>query len=309
MRIEEGLEFILEHFDDRFPRTISTSKTQNRQILIHSKDEALENFRRSELQDCRISAFGSIEQEQCRPNLIFVDLDNREALPETLSLFHKTIGGIPTVLDTGNGYAIIQPIRMEPWKNITHKNKSDEEISKRFLQWAERYLTNYKCDSGNHPTLRSCMIRIPGSFNTKTGKRKVKIVSEWDKRRADVCNLPFLDYLNKAIKKEESLRQGRNYNIKEIPYIENLLKSKTSEGRKRIFAQILCPYLINVKKYSVTKAEKIISDYFDGHIPVSLIQYKLREVLKKNILPYNLAKMRENDAELFNLIKDRGCLG
>lgn len=165
--IKYGLDYILEHFESSFPRTISTLETQNRQVQVYSKHEALEFFIKSNLVDCRISAFGIEEINQEKPNLIFVDLDNKTVLDEVLALFHKEINSIPLVLNTGNGYAIIQPIQITSFTNCTIKQKRIFDVSKKFLQFAERYLTNSKCDTGNHPSLKSCMIRVPYSYNKK----------------------------------------------------------------------------------------------------------------------------------------------
>ena len=115
MNIESGLDYILGHFEDDFPRKISTFRTKNAQILVNSKKEALQHFSRSDFKDCRISAFSEVEKTIQKPNLIFVDLDDRSALPESLALFYKKIKAIPTVINTGNGYAIIQPIQTNPW--------------------------------------------------------------------------------------------------------------------------------------------------------------------------------------------------
>ena len=51
----QGLEFILSHFTEPlFPRTISTKTTQDRQIVVNSKAEALVRFNRANGLDCRI---------------------------------------------------------------------------------------------------------------------------------------------------------------------------------------------------------------------------------------------------------------
>ncbi len=118
MNVEFGLNYILEHFESQFPRTISTLGTEHKQIEVYSKQEALRYFAESNFVDCRISAFGKYEIEHEKPNLIFVDLDDKLALDEVLALFHKTINGIPLVLHTGNGYAIIQPITIEPLQKV-----------------------------------------------------------------------------------------------------------------------------------------------------------------------------------------------
>lgn len=309
MNVEYGLEYLLNHFESKFPRTISTLETENRQVTVFSKQEALDYFVKSNGVDCRVSGFGIDEITNEKPNLIFVDLDDKSALNETLALFHKEINGIPLVLDTGNGYAIIQPIQIISFINSTIKQKRIFDASKKFLLFAERYLTNSKCDAGNHPSLKSCMIRIPYSYNKKLllqGKlreeSKVLIHSEWNGIRPHVNNLPFLKYLKKLEQLQK--RQNRNFTNKtEINYIENILKNRITQGKKRIFALVLCPYLINVKKLTLEQSEKIIIDYFGNSIPKQAILYKLKEVYQKGILPYSLKNMQYNDPELYGIIK------
>ncbi len=128
--IEYGLDYLLNHFESKFPRTVSTLATENKQVQVYSKAEALEFFVKSNLIDCRLSAFGLEEINQEKPNLIFVDLDDKTALNETLALFHKEINGIPLVLDTGNGYAVIQPIDIISFTNTTLHQKQIFDILK-----------------------------------------------------------------------------------------------------------------------------------------------------------------------------------
>ena len=314
--IQYGLDYLLNHFESGFPRTISTLQTENKQVTVYSKEEALEFFVKSNLIDCRISAFGLDEIHNEKPNLIFVDLDDRTALNETLALFYKQINGIPLVLDTGNGYAVIQPIQIISFVNATINKKRVFDNAKKFLQFTARYLTNSKCDSANHPSLKSCMIRVPHSYNKKSllkGKPReesqVKIYSEWNGIRPNIQNLPFLTHLQK-IDKQQKQRQNKNYsNNDEIVYIEKLLQTKIIDGKKRIFALILCPYLVNVKKLTLEECEKILTEYFDdGTISKSMITYKLKEVYKKGILPYSLKNMKNTDGELYEIISNSGVL-
>ena len=313
--IEIGLDEVLRCFDVPFPRKISTLQTENKQVLIYSRSEALEYFKKANYIDCRISAFGIDEINQERPNLIFVDLDDKTALHETLALFHKEINGIPLVIGTGNGYAIIQPINIISLSNITLNNKKILDVPKKFLLFAERYLTNSKCDIGNHPSLVSCLIRIPYSYNKKCllqGKSKeeskVFIHSEWNGKRAKVNNLPFIRHLEKL---EKQLQQNSNRKFKNtgnIIYIEKLLQNKINDGKKRICALVLCPYLVNVKKLSLEESEKILIKYFDGEISKSTISYQLKTSYKKGIFPYSLKNMKINDSELYQIILDSGVI-
>lgn len=303
MNIEEGLDFILEHFEEpKFPRTISTKATGNKQVVVYSRKEVLRYFKGANYEDCRISAFSLHEIEQVIPNLIFIDLDNVDALDETLFIFGKDLRAKPLVISTGNGFAVIQPIKMESWKNVSHYGKVGEELAKLFLQFASRYLSNNKCDSGNHPSLKSCLIRVPASINSKNGKQ-VEIQTFWDGNRADVHSFRFKEFVDDLVKAEERLKsKARDFTSQEITYIERLLQRKLTNGRKRACYLILLPYLLNVKKLPLHNVMLGLYNYFDGYITKQVIEYEAKRVLKKGILPYSLAKMKENDSELYDLV-------
>ena len=316
--VEFGLDYILNHFESGFPRTISTLETENKQVEVYSRQEALSYFAKSNFVDCRISAFGRYEIEHEKPNLIFVDLDDKTALHETLALFHKEIDGIPSVLNTGNGYAIIQPITIKPLQKVTLDKKEIPDVAKKFLLFAERFLTNCKCDMGNHPSLRSCMIRVPYSYNKKCllqGKSRqesqVTVHSEWNGERPTVKQLPFEKYLREQELKLRYNSNNHNYkNNGKIKYIEKLLQVKVpSECKQRIFGLIICPYLVNIRKLSFEECEKIIIDYFDGYISRQLIQYKIRRDKNTQFLPYSLKNMRENDPELHHIVSGLSKMG
>ncbi|MDQ3968168.1 MAG: hypothetical protein M3275_07215, partial [Thermoproteota archaeon] len=53
-----------------------------------------------------------------------------------------------------------------------------------FLWFSEDYLTNGKGDTGHHPSVRSSMVRVPGSYNSKYAdqedKGEVKLLQRWD---------------------------------------------------------------------------------------------------------------------------------
>ncbi|MGI0056549.1 MAG: DNA primase noncatalytic subunit PriX [Nitrosarchaeum sp.] len=308
MEVREGLDFLLNHFSSKFPRTISTAKTGNRQVWVYSKEEVLEHFTEADYVDCRVSAFGKYEIDNEIPNLIFADVDNLGALDEVRALFYKEIGGIPTILFSGNGYNVIQPIHMISLNDSRHNNKQIDRVDKKLLLFAERHLTNNKCDLGNHPSTRSCQIRVPGSYNSKVLKKddyenaKVRIIQEWDGNRADVRSLPFKKYLDKVEKQNRFKIKNFTKNSSTIQYIENLLKNKITDGRKRIFALVLCPYLINIKKLSINETSKVIIDYFNGYITQDMIEYEVKQVSKKGVLPYSLSNMKENDPELYSIV-------
>lgn len=317
MNVKDGIEYLLSHFTHPyFPRRIQTKKTVG-QITVNGVEETMQFFEDSQCIDCRINAFSEKDIEEQSPTLIFVDLDNRKALPEVLSLFHKTIDGIPSVLDTGNGYAIVQPIQMKPMKNMTYHDKVIEAPAKKFLQFAERYLSNSKCDAGNHPSLKSCLVRVPGTFNSKClAKTKdhktsqVSIVSEWNGVRSNVQRLPFKKHVDRLEKIEQKMLQRRQmyYQSNTVPYIEKLLsvlkqpKYKIYDFRERMFSLIICPYLVNIKKQSFEEIEKITLQCFGNHLSKQKIRYKMNSVLQSGVLPYRLSRIKEEDTELYDVI-------
>lgn len=86
----------------------------------------------------------------------------------------------PTVLWTGNGYHVYLPIQSlpldayEPFSRENYPNLfsmnggyTRYSVSELFLEYAEYFITNGKADTNHRPTFKSCLIRIPDTFNSK----------------------------------------------------------------------------------------------------------------------------------------------
>ena len=57
--VQDGLDFILNHFQTPlFPRKIMTKKL-GYQVEVFNKEQALEHFKSSNYEDCRINAYPS----------------------------------------------------------------------------------------------------------------------------------------------------------------------------------------------------------------------------------------------------------
>jgi hypothetical protein len=118
------IDFLLQHFPEPvFSRTVSTYKSEGKQFEVFSKEEVLKAYEDSNFIDCRINAFPSYTDykgiQRYPPNFIFADLDSstfdskdslERTLSTTLGIIRSKINGTPTVLWTGNGYHIYQPI-------------------------------------------------------------------------------------------------------------------------------------------------------------------------------------------------------
>ena len=96
------------------------------------------------------------------------------------------------MLWTGNGYHIYQPVSgfiLEEYETFYEFTKYlDKDLTSMFIQFAEEYLTDYSADRLHNPTVKSCLLRIPGSLNSKCIPYKdqdaeVKIVQRWDGKR------------------------------------------------------------------------------------------------------------------------------
>ncbi len=167
--IEIGLDFILSHLEEPtiFPRTIMTKKL-GYQKIVYSKEGALEHFIESDFIDCRINAFPSLKEGSTwPPNLLFIDFDLEDfksekslwlVLDKTLKNIKEKLGNDddvqPTVLFTGGGYHIYQPVYCPTaLENITEFQKF-ENPSQEFLRFAKDNLSNGKAGKKNNPSFR-----------------------------------------------------------------------------------------------------------------------------------------------------------
>ncbi|MFL6364896.1 MAG: hypothetical protein ACJ719_06790 [Nitrososphaeraceae archaeon] len=127
-----------------------------------------------------------------------------------------------------------------------------DQPSQIFLKFAAQFLSNHKSDTNNNPAFKSCLLRIPGSYNSKYTEQ-VKIIQRWDRHRPKANSLYYDFYFYLADRKLKEFNMQRNqtasYQGNTIPWIEKLLQTPIDDYRKNAVNLILAPYLINVKKY------------------------------------------------------------
>ena len=340
--VEQGLDFILSHFKEPlWPRTISTKNSKGGQIPISSKKEALDLYKQSNWTDCKMSAYkhwkSSIVSKFAEiknaiaPDFIMCDLDkcnfrNERVLKLALSTVLRNIKckilGYPTVLWSGNGYHIYQPIDVPIiLENIAEFNDT-EEPSKEFLRFGERYLTNNKSDKfhNNTVSLNNCMTRIPGSINSKNNEQ-VRIIKKWDGLRPNIKLMigSFYAYIvDQRMKRESELRKIREYgfvdndNPHTIEWVERLLQTPMEEHRKFAVWMILPQYLVNVRKISPEISHLEIDKWLQKCDRVrSLdnvgIKQKLKEgfvAAEKGFGPIGKEKIKIWKPELYNQLFD-----
>ena len=103
---------------------ISTKTTDNKQILVYSKEEALARYRQANFVDCRINAYPDYTEykgiNRQSPNFIFAELDRstfktdralKLAYNKTVENFSNMLGSSPTIIKSGSGgFHFYQPI-------------------------------------------------------------------------------------------------------------------------------------------------------------------------------------------------------
>jgi len=332
-KISDQIDFVLNHFERIFPRTISTYKSQGKQFEVFSNEEMIKAYEESDLFDCRVNAYPSYTEykgiQRYPPNFIFADLDlstfrNLEALERALQtalrIIRIKINGTPTVLWTGNGYHIYQPIDAVILEQFTQFEEF-ENPSLKFIRFAEFSLTGGKSDPSHNPSFKSCMIRIPGSYNSKCSpeKNEIKVYQKWDGYRPPISLLlgSFHAYLvdqkikEMKLKKRIEKRYGNaGYHNNSISWIETLLQTPIEDYRKNAIGLILAPYLINIKKLSYDDAFQLISVWLEKCNKLRTlspnfsyrIRYSLNTAMRKQQLPIKLSTLEKKNKELHTLL-------
>ena len=58
-----------------------------------------------------------------------------------------------------------------------------KDLTSKFMQFAEDFLTNKRGDPQHRPSINSCLVRIPGTINLKC-VHMVRIMQRWDGGRS-----------------------------------------------------------------------------------------------------------------------------
>ena len=338
--IEIGLDFILSHLEEPtiFPRTIMTKKL-GYQKIVYSKERALEHFIESDFIDCRINAFPSLKEGATWiPDLLFIDLDLTNFKTEKILqvILNKTLKSIkeilynnahPTVLWSGNGYHVILPVYCPIVLERIQDFQGFDNPSEKFLRFAKDILSNNKADKSNNPSFRSCLLRIPNSFNAKCLAKgesfensKIKIIQEWNRARPSIKFLlkHFKRYIinqkikeiNKKRKIEKRSGYQSNPENNRIFWIEKLLDTPISDFRKNATNLILAPYLVNIKKLSYQQSFVTLTDWLQkcnsfnklDFNPDYLVKYALTTAIQKRIPPMKLVTLMDRNLELYNIL-------
>ena len=344
--IETNLDFVIEHLSDPlFPRTIMT-KALGYQKEVFNKHELLAYFKASNYKDCRINAYPAYTEYKginlTAPSFIMIDLDLKDfelSIEKLDKILNKTLtkindvfhGSHPTVLWTGNGYHVYQPVRgfileeIDRFASLIDPYKKD--LTSRFMQFAEIFFTDKKGDPQHRPSTKSCLLRISGTINTKRNQ-EVKIVQRWDGIRPPI-NYLLRDYriwlVAEKIKEKTEEKRSLNYrntcsntgfyknNSTTISWIEKLLDTPLADYRKYAIWRILVPYLFNIRNLSDTDVINIIQNWLykcDEMVALDfnanyLIRQNIRNSKRHRYLPISYKKLSSEKQGLHNIITGR----
>jgi hypothetical protein len=336
-KVNDAVDFILQHSQEPiFPRTIMAAGIQG-QVAVSSRDQILAYFKAANYKDCRINAFprytsyNGINRQPA--NFIFIDLDLTNFSNDRVKLdrvkdrtcknIQKAFGDHiqPTVLWTGGGYHIYLPLsgdiipeqydvfaEFADWWRI-NRNK---DLTSVFMGFAKRFFTDGKCDKAHTPTVKSCLLRVPDTMNTKRqAEQEVAIIQPWNGERAAIQYVlrdfryylfdnRFKDKIEELKRAKESaseqsrkkkwLHDSNNGGSDITGWIECLLQLGIEDFRKNAVSLIFAPYLLHKKKLSTEQAVQVIRNWLqDKCSPLSRLNFNA-EYLTRSALNNSLKK-------------------
>ncbi|KAA2283098.1 hypothetical protein [Candidatus Nitrosocosmicus sp. SS] len=259
----------------------------------------------------------------------------------------------PTVLWTGNGYHVYLPIQSllldqyelfskEKYPNLftDYSKYSRFSVSELFLQYGENFFTNGKADPNHKPTFRSCLIRIPDTFNSKCLQRgydhensKVKIIKKWNGQRLPIqlltkgfrrwlmqLEVDQYKFSSKYANNLDSIKttnhiclQNHHTNLihinRKIWWIEKLLSTPILDHRKFCLWRIFLPYLLNIRKLTVDETVLMLKEWLDkcdltNELDFNSVQ-KIHEYIRYvgTYLPPSKYRLRSINTEVYEMVK------
>jgi hypothetical protein len=185
------------------------------------------------------------------------------------------------------------------------------------MQFVEDFLTNKKGDPQHRPSINSCLVRIPGTINSKCGQA-VKIIQRWDGQRPAI-NFLLRDFRRWLI--DEKIEQRRQLNSKvaraqtinltrTIWWIEKLLQTPIDDHRKFAVWRVLVPYLINIRGLCVDEANDIILRWLDKCRSLRQLDFNPNYMVRRNIgtvrrdgyFPIGLEKLKTENTRLYKTV-------
>ena len=231
---------------------------------------------------------------------------------------------------TGNGYHIYLPVHgfileeIDRFAGFIDPHKKD--LTSRFMQFAESFFTDQKGDPQHRPSIKSCLIRIPGTINSKCNQA-VKIVQRWDGIKPPI-NYLLRDYrtwlvaekINKKMEKKSSRNYRKSYSntclrcngTDTIQWIERLLQTPLADHRKYAIWRVLIPYLYNIKNLPDDDVANILQNWLCKCNVMRTVDFNMQYLIKQNTrnsrkrryLPISFHNLKSENQELYEIISE-----
>jgi hypothetical protein len=189
------------------------------------------------------------------------------------------------------------------------------------MQFAESFFTDKKCDPQHRPSIKSCLLRIPGTTNSKCNQ-EVKVMQRWNGIRPPI-NYILRDYrtwlvsekINK-VENKRSLNYRKSYNNNCLCYngtdttqwIEKLLRTPLADHRKYTIWRILIPYLYNIKNLTDDDVVNILQNWLSKCDVMRALDFNMQYLIKQNTrnsrkckyLPISFRNLKSENQGLYN---------
>ncbi len=329
------IEFMFRHFVDQaydFPRRIATFKSSvsgkiqsGGQFPVNSIDSILSSFARADYKECRLGGYpyDPTDKLQQTPTLLFIDIDTLEksALNKALRRMRQhLVISQPTIIMSGRGYHIIQPLDVKKFFDtpapawfLEAQKKGwrgfKNGVTNEFLKWAEEFLSGKKADVSHTPTIKSFLLRPPGTINAKWDK-EVTVVQAWDGKKPPIDLLLGEFYSAKLREYNEHAKRfsnSRNPTLTEFTtvagnyydsYIPIILETSLPDWREHILSLEIIPYLSTVKQLADEQVYQIAEDWLQRCDKVSPLRFdysiiwnKIRYTKSGKRVPMGKAKL------------------
>ena len=320
MTSRQDIEFMFSHFMCQpyaFPRRIATFKSSasgkiksGGQFPVNTIDEIIAAYKRADDKDCRLNAYPFDQSEQLRilPDVIFIDIDNLEQseLNKVLRRMKKLlITSCPTVINSGRGYHVIQPVDCLSLENMPIPKWFAEAeqngwtgfyrgLESEVLGFSEEHLSQKIADESHSPSIRSCMLRPPGTINAKASK-EVTIVQCWDGKRPSI-ELLLGDFFSDRLQKYNEQRNAENERLAKAAkgiaslqmtddyydyYIPIILKTPLPDWREHIVALEIVPYLLTIKQMPEEQVYQITENWLKACDQLKPLVWDYSDIWKK----------------------------
>lgn len=346
--LKENIDFILSHFRDQlhpFPRKMMTYGSDG-QFTVKSREDILKICQQANYKDCKINAYPEYTHyeniNRTPPSFLFVDLDLENCDNDikrltrvkdtTIENIKNKINGSPTVLWSGGGFHIYQPVKLtlrNETKNITLESIDifdkflpyvNHDLTTECMRFMSKYFSKNKSDKKHKPSISSCLIRIPGTINSKHEKEnEVKVLQAWDGNYSSINYIlkdfeiyliqKRMDVIKEKNKQSKTVLRKNNNAGNMIYWIEKLLQTPINDNRYYCLWHILIPYLVNIKGISNNEEiNKILMNWLDecnklrslSFDPKNRIKYILKGV--KDFAPISQSKLKEDNPDLYRAL-------